>query len=118
MQWANEMNAKRLKGLSPTLEPYDGLESDLHQKIIDYCKSMMWPYCRNRMDKKSTAQVGWPDLTICCRNGVTVFIEVKRKGGKPTPQQMGTVAWLQSLGHIAAFVWSYEEFLEKVRELK
>lgn len=98
--------------------PYDGEESDVHQKIIEHCKRMGWVYRRDRMDRASTGQVGWPDFSIACRDGKAAFIECKRKGGKPTTEQAGTIHWLKSLGHVAAVVWSYEEFCEVVKGLR
>lgn len=118
MEWANAQNAKRMAKQASTLAPYDGEESDVHQKIIDHCKSMGWYYERDRMDKKTRGEVGAPDFTIAAREGRSAFIEVKRKGSKPTVKQAGNIHWLKSLGHVAEVVWSYEEFCEVVKGLK
>ncbi len=118
MEWANRQNAKRMAKASPTLAPYDGEESDVHHKIIEHCKSKGWYFEHDRTDKKTRGIIGAPDFTICCREGKTVFCEVKKKGGKLTTEQHATLHWLSSLGHIAFAAWSYEEFCENVKGLK
>lgn len=110
--------AKVNKAPASAVEPYDGEESDVHQKITDHCKSMGWYYERDRMDKKSRGEIGAPDFTIAARDGKSAFIECKRKGSKPTVKQAGNIHWLKSLGHVAAVVWSYEEFCEVVKGLR
>lgn len=93
---------------------HDGPESDLHQAIIDYCKSRAWYFVRQRMDMPSTTAVGVPDFIIATSGGRTLWIEVKRKGGKPTTPQLAAKQWLFNLGHESHIVWSFEEFLAAV----
>jgi len=118
LEWINSQNAKRLPKQSPTHTPYDGEESDVHEKIIEHCKLKGWAFRRDRMDKRTTGQLGWPDFSIACREGKMVFVECKRKGSKLTPEQAATLHWLCSLGHVAIAVWSYEDFEQTVRGMK
>lgn len=100
-------NAKRQ---APTANPHDGLESELHDQIISYCKSKTWYYERCRMDVPSTVRKGAPDFKIACNGGVTLWCEVKRKGEKLTKEQSETIYWLKTLGHVAFAVWSMTDF--------
>ena len=52
-------------------------EQQLQSKIIKYLKEEGWEVGKIMV----MSEPGWPDL-ICCRGGDTVFIEVKKPGGK------------------------------------
>jgi len=83
----------------------------IHEQIMDYCRSKGWLYVHSRTDQKSTCPCGTPDFVIAANGGVTFWIEVKRKGSKPTTEQLGKILMLQTcLGHKAAIVYSFEEF--------
>lgn len=88
--------------LGPPDEPKN--ERDLHDEIIALCRSKGWFYVHSRMDRKSTTGVGVPDFCIALPNGKTVWLECKRKGGKPTTAQNAALAQLQRLGHAAYVV--------------
>lgn len=47
---------------------------------------------------------GFPDIG-CCINGLSVFLEAKLPGKKPTSQQLSTHLWLRKSG---AFVYTIE----------
>jgi predicted type IV restriction endonuclease len=89
-------------------------EADLHDKIEDYCTSKGWMTCHSRMDRPTTTQLGIPDFIVAADGGITYWIEAKRKGSKPTPNQLARIAWAKKLGHRAAIVWSFEEFLDVI----
>jgi len=91
-----------------------GRESKLHDEIIAHCKKMGWYFVHSRMDKRSTNAVGTPDFIIAAKGGMTFWIEAKAKGGKPTPPQRDANYWLNMLGHRAAIVWTFEEFLTAI----
>lgn len=108
--------ANRSRALTASeLPQHEGLESGLHDKILDYATSKGWAIVHSRMDKRSTVGIGTPDFILGADNGVTYWIEAKRKGGKPTIEQLGRILMLKTLGHKAAIVYSFEEFLEVVR---
>lgn len=97
-------------------EPYDGLESDIHQRILDYANSKGWAVVHSRMDKRSTIGIGCPDFILGADNSKTFWLECKRKGGKPTTEQLGRILMLRMLGHLAFIIYSYEEFLAVVNQ--
>ena len=88
------------------------LESELHQSIEAYCKQRRWYYVHSRMDARTTTAKGVPDFIIALPSGRTLWIECKRKGGKPTSEQLGAHQWLRSLSHEARIVWTFDEFIE------
>ena len=91
-------------------------ESKLHDDIEQFCRNKGW-YCHHaRMDKKTTSAIGEPDFIIGAYGGRTLWIECKGRGGKPTLQQLAAIAQLKHNGHIAAIVYSFEEFLAVLPE--
>lgn len=112
-QWYREQMAKRAPKSEPS-QAYDGPESDVHEQIESYCKQRRWYYVHSRMDKRTTQAKGVTDFIIATDDGVTMWVEVKRKSSKPTPEQIGTKVWLEMLGHRSSIVYSFEEFLEEV----
>ncbi len=90
-------------------------ESDLHTQIEDELKRRGWYYVHSRMDKPSTVAVGVPDFCIAADGGRAFFIEAKGRRTKVTPKQAGALLMLGNLGHKAALVRSFTEFLEVVK---
>ena len=58
------------------------LERSIQKSVINIMSSKGWLV--NKIIQSTIN--GWPDLQ-CHRGGVTIFIEVKRPGGKATPLQ-------------------------------
>jgi len=85
-------------------------ESDLHEEIVAFCRSMVWPCHHSRMDRPATCGVGTPDFAIAIPGGVTVWVEAKAKGGKLRPEQAAWLASLRRVGHVAEVVHSMDEF--------
>lgn len=112
-------NARVTKQLMGTPDPKpsrgEALEETLAQKIIDECKRRGWMYKRSRTDKKTTRPVGELDFDIKADRGRSFNIECKARGGKPSPAQLQSIAWLRKLGHQADCVWTIEEFLEIIK---
>lgn len=52
------------------------------------------------MRKASGVTAGFPDLTVCLRDGRTVYIEMKSSVGRLSQAQLGIHAWLEAHGHI------------------
>src|SRR5208282_3971144 len=92
----------------------DGSERAIHDQIEATLKFKRWYYVHSRMDKPATNQVGTCDFIIAAPGGRTFWIEVKRKGGKLTPDQSITRHILMALGHKYAVVYSYQNFLEAI----
>lgn len=88
------------------------LESRLHEQIEAELKRRRLYYVHSRMDRATTTQLGVTDFIIAAPNGITYWIEAKRKGGKLTPEQTITKHILTALNHRYATVYSFDEFLE------
>ena len=99
-----------------TAKPEPQPESELHDQIAAYCRSRKWYFVHSRMDRRTTTAKGVPDFIIACDDGQTLWVECKRKGAKPSIEQLGTNQWLKCLKHRAHIVWSYDEFLQHVGE--
>lgn len=89
-------------------------ECDLHDDIEAYCKGRGWYYVHSRMDRPTTTALGVKDFIIAMPKGITGWVEVKIKGRKPTPAQMGVDMILERLGHNHAIIYSFDEFLETI----
>lgn len=106
---------RNLGRLPPVGEPVP-IESELHDEIIRVCKCRGWFYVHARMDKRTTQACGTPDFIIADGNGETYWIECKRKGSKPTPEQLATICHLRHNGHIAGIVTNMAEFWKLITE--
>ena len=89
-------------------------ESKLHDQIIAYCRERKWYYVHSRMDRATTHAKGVPDFIIATDSGETLWIECKRKGAKPSVEQLGANQWLKSLRQRAHIVWTFDEFKQFV----
>lgn len=79
-------------------------ESDLHDQIAEYCRERGWYFVHSRMDRKTTTAKGVFDFCIAMPKGRVAWIELKRKGGKASMEQLATQVHLRHLGHIAEIV--------------
>lgn len=91
----------------------DGVEkeSDLHDEILEYCKQRGWVCIHSRMDRKTTNACGTPDFIVALTDGRTVYAEAKRKGGKLSPSQQATLAWLLHNRQTAGVVTTLQDFI-------
>jgi hypothetical protein len=108
---------KRCQPHEPPAEskgPYPKSESDLHDQITDYCLSRGWYFVHSRMDRRTTNAVGTPDFVIAGPDGVTFWIEAKRKGKKPTTEQLAAGVQLRHFGHRHEIVYTFGEFLTAI----
>lgn len=86
-------------------------EAELHDEILEFCRSRQWPVVHSRMDRPATCGVGTPDFVVALPGGVTVWVEAKRAGGKATTAQLAWLAALGRVGHVAGIVRSLPEFV-------
>ena len=89
--------------------PSDAPESDLHDKVEDFCRERGWYYIHSRLDRRTTVAVGTPDWLVAKPNGQCVWLELKRRNGKATPAQQAAIAHLRKLGHRAEVVDNWED---------
>ena len=90
-------------------------ESDLQDRIVDYCRSKMWFVVFSGMHRRTSTPVGTPDFVIYADDGRVFTIETKSKTGKQTPEQLGVQLMLEKLGHKYHLVRSFDQFLEIVK---
>lgn len=68
----------------------------------------------------SPGNAGVPDRIVVLPGGIVHFIELKRKGGKPTRMQKAQIARLRALGADCAIVYGLagvESYLDVAREV-
>lgn len=80
------------------------LEKDIEKKVSEYAKKLGW--LGTKLNSESAR--GWPDR-LYVRNGVTVFIEFKRKGGRISALQKKRMYDLKQQNMRAYTVWNVEE---------
>ena len=116
----DQHQSKMLSKQKSSAHAFAGRESELHEQIEDELNRRRWYFVHSRTDKKTTTQLGVPDFIIAAPEKFdrvsTYWVEVKRKGGKLTPEQTITRHVLQSLGHKWACVYSFEEFLTAIEQ--
>lgn len=110
------LDAKR-KTVAPN-EPVER-ESDLHDEIIQHCNSQWprWKFIRGRMDKRSTIAIGAQDFTIFLPGGRLLCVECKRRGAKPTTEQLAWHKEMELLGHRVYVIQSVKEFYEAAEKV-
>jgi hypothetical protein len=86
------------------------LESDLHDEIMEFCKARGWLCVHSRTDKKTTTAKGVCDCIIVTPK-IVAFVECKRKGNKPTLEQLAFLRHVQKMGWPNAVVYNMSEFL-------
>jgi hypothetical protein len=109
------------KGLKGAPQP---TEDQVQRSILNYLRKLpgeplAW-HVRNENDKKLGRnqmfrrkalgrKAGVPDLTICWKGGIVVFVEVKAPGGEISEAQEDRIARLRELGHHVGVAASLDE---------
>ena len=68
-------------------DAFTGKESELHRQIEADLKLRRWMFVHSRTDMATTTAKGVPDFLIFPGNGKVLFVEVKTKTGKLSPEQ-------------------------------
>lgn len=105
------------KTIGLVLDDNNTPESEIQDQIEAECRRRGWYVVRSRMDRPTTTALGVPDLIIAHDGGVTLWVEVKRPGGKLRPEQAGAQLWLGKLGHRHMVAHSLAEFLTALEAL-
>ena len=94
----------------PTIDdpPDSGRESRLQAKCELWLKERGFPYFHDRSWKKN--KKGWFDLTCLLPEGRTVFLELKSKDGRRSPEQTELRKMAKFLKHEVYEVRSYKHF--------
>jgi hypothetical protein len=92
------------------------LEKEIQDQIAQYLQLHEVRFNRSRMDRKTTCVKGWPDFTFCVK-GRACFLEVKRPGQKPDPEQSKVIADLIAAGAFVKIVCSLQEAIAAFQEV-
>ena len=87
------------------------LERKVEEKFLAYCLSI-GVQCKKL---KLASEASWPDRTLMYR-GRVMFIELKRKGEKPTPLQLYTIDKLERDGFTAGWSDTLEYMISAVTQ--
>ena len=79
-------------------------EGDLHDQVGDYCKAHGYLVRHDRMGRRTTGQIGWPDYEIFMPNKRFCALELKAKGNKASEEQLATIAWFHKFEFTAEIV--------------
>ena len=82
------------------------LEKTITKTIIRYLNGL--PACYARKIHGSRYTAGFPDI-ICVREGVCLWIEVKRPGNKPTELQLLELERWREAGALTIVAYSVED---------
>lgn len=88
----------------------DQPEARLQESIEEWLESLGREcyYIRARMDKATTFRVGTSDF-VGFYKGQPFAIEAKRKGRKPTSEQLGNLLWAERAGARTGVVYTLDE---------
>lgn len=95
-------------------DDFKGRERDLQEQIKQDLIARRWYVIGSRFGVKSTMDAGTPDIIAAGPNGVTLWIEVKKKGGKLSEEQTIVRHILLAHGHRYAVVYSFEDYLSLI----
>jgi len=98
-------------------------EKEFQRSVIEYAKMMGWRVHhtlpaltqRGRWITPVQGDVGFPDL-ILCRPPRLIIVELKRVGGKVSPQQEEWLSALQACDGVECYIW-YPHDWEKIVEI-
>ena len=93
-----------------------GPESELAKKIKAHSKQMGWPVLAFPQTKQVMTYLppGWPDITIILSFNTVLFIELKAKRGRLSPEQQVLRNMFRYLGHEIHEVRSFKKYLQIV----
>lgn len=80
-------------------------EKELHDQIEQFLRLHGVTYRHDRMDRKTTGTVGWPDFTFVWR-GIPIALECKLPSGLVTPEQAKVINGLTNDGWKVRVVYS------------
>ena len=102
-------------------------EQDIQRSILDYLRIKKFVVFKHNStqfgvrDGKgfafSSADKGVSDIIACSKSGRFVAIEVKKPGGKATPEQVEFISRVKLNGGIGIFAYSLDDVMGKVGEL-
>lgn len=94
-------------------------ERELHDQVENLLRLHQVTFRHDRMDKKTTGTVGWPDFTFCWL-GNPVAIECKAPGGFLSQEQSSIINGMKKDGwkvKVAHSLTEVRDFLWKLQKL-
>jgi Holliday junction resolvase len=92
------------------------LEADVKRSLKRYLKARGWLVTTNVQQGFGCVR-GRPDLEAL-KKGITIYIECKRPGEKPTPAQREYLMMLKSYGAICLVISSGDEIVRDIDEVE
>jgi hypothetical protein len=92
----------------------NALERDFQAEVLRLARLANWR-CYHTHDSRRSSP-GFPDLVMVKQDHL-IFAELKRKGGKLTPEQLNWMHDLASVRHVHGFVWTPDLWPEIERTL-
>jgi VRR-NUC domain len=92
-------------------------ERVLHDRVIKECRQRGYYVVHSRTDRRTTTDLGTPDVILAAPDGLTVWIELKSSKAKLRPEQSYALAHLKKLNHRAVVIHSFTAFLELLKTL-
>lgn len=100
----------------------DATEQEIQRTIIDYLKIKKYVVFKHRnvgIYKQDTGsyiplpcgEKGISDIIACSPTGVFTAIEVKKRGGKPSPDQLDFLARVKANGGVGILAYSLDDVL-------
>ena len=86
-------------------------EREIHEQIAAELVLRRWYFVHSQFGKPTTQNAGVPDFIIAAPEGITLWVEVKKKGGKLSEEQNVTRHVLLALDHYFLVVYSLDDFL-------
>lgn len=108
--------------LKPHREPvgspddFTGREAELHNQIELDIRARRWLYIHSRTDRATTTAKGVPDFVVFSGGGKVLFIEVKTKTGKLSPEQRAWQYCSEALDYQFHIVRSMADWLKIAAE--
>jgi hypothetical protein len=91
-------------------------EKILQEQIVGFLERNNVVVIRSRMDRKTSTNVGTPDLLFSL-NGKAIAFEVKLPGHKPTKEQTDMMQRMTRNGWLCEVVYTYDEAVQIYRNL-
>ena len=104
--------------LKTTTHPVARSEASIERAFVRWCND------RSIITRKlnGPGYRGWPDRMVILKNGIVLFIEFKRPGGKLTPSQRSLHELLKSYANITVYVcdnlWYATSVVERSLDLR
>jgi hypothetical protein len=92
-------------------------ERKIHEEIEAVLVLRRWYFVHSRFGVPTTQRPGVPDFIIAAPEGITLWCEVKKKGGKLDEKQTVTKHVLLALDHYFLVVYSLDDFSSALKDL-